>query len=257
MKLFTKLFILSAAVTALSGCRSDLLDTVPYDKAASNSIWTNENFCELGVAGVYSELREDYVAKRAYELEAFCVSGSCRDNDYPILAGTASIGSGLFSDYWRQHYEGIQRANDAYFQKLFEQRFEKCPNKVSAMLENLTDETCERLNLALNDVVPVKQRLYRDTSIFQEADADKVSKSILGLSNESRNTFLHFLQSRYKYTSYGTEIEYLNECCQSDLPQLKLINEKLKTEAATRRLIEKYSIEKITNLIDEITAKVK
>ena len=69
--------------------------------------------------------------------------------------------------------------------------------------------------------------------------------------------FLHFLQSRYKYTSYGTEIENLNECCQSDLPQLKLINEKLKTEAATRRLIEKYSIEKITDLIDEITAKVK
>lgn len=145
----------------------------------------------------------------------------------------------------------------AYFQKLFEQRFEKCPNKVSAMLENLTDETCERLNLALNDAIPVKQRLYRDTSIFQEADADKVSKSILGLSNESRNTFLHFLQSRYKYTSYGTEIEYLNECCQSDLPQLKLINERLKTEAANRRLIEKYSIEKITNLIDAITAKVK
>ena len=113
MKLFTKLFILSAAVTALSSCRGDLLDTVPYDKAASNSMWSNENFCELGVAGVYSELREDYVAKKAYELEAFCASGSCRDNDYPILAGTASIGSDLFSDYWRQHYEGVQRANDA------------------------------------------------------------------------------------------------------------------------------------------------
>lgn len=64
MKLFTKLFILSAAVTALSGCRSDLLDTVPYDKAASNSMWTNENFCELGVTGVYHELREDYIAKK-------------------------------------------------------------------------------------------------------------------------------------------------------------------------------------------------
>lgn len=96
MKLFTKLFILSAAVTALSGCRSDLLDTVPYDKAASNSMWTNENFCELGVTGVYHELREDYIAKEAYELEAYCVSGSCRDNDYSILAGTASTGSGLF-----------------------------------------------------------------------------------------------------------------------------------------------------------------
>ncbi len=96
MKLFTKLFILSAAVTALSGCRSDLLDTVPYDKAASNSMWTNENFCELGVTGVYHELREDYIAKKAYELEAYCVSGSCRDNDYSILAGTASTGPVFF-----------------------------------------------------------------------------------------------------------------------------------------------------------------
>ena len=71
------------------------------------------------------------------------------------------------------------------------------------------------------------------------------------------NTFLHFLQFRYKYTSWGSEIEHLSKYCQSDLPQLKLINERLKAEAANRRLIEKYSIEKITNLIDEITAKVK
>lgn len=63
-----------------------------------------------------------------------------------------------------------------YYQTLFEQRLDQCPNKVSVMLEDLMDETCERLNLALNDVIPVKQRLYRDTSIFQEADADKVSK---------------------------------------------------------------------------------
>ena len=143
----------------------------------------------------------------------------------------------------------------AYFEKLFEQRFEKCPNKVSVMLENLTDETCERLSLALNDMLPVRQILYRDTSIFQEADADKVSNSILGLSNESRNTFLHFLLFRYKFTSSGNEIEYLSKCCQLDLPQLKLINRKLKIEAANKRFIEKYSIEKITNLIDEITAK--
>lgn len=144
-----------------------------------------------------------------------------------------------------------------YFEKLFEQRFEKCPNKVSVMLENLTDETCERLSLALNDVLPVRQILYRDTSIFQEADVDKVSNSILGLSNESRNTFLHFLLFRYKFTSSGNEIECLSKCCQSDLPQLKLINRKLKIEAANKRLIEKYSIEKITNLIDEITAKTE
>ena len=144
-----------------------------------------------------------------------------------------------------------------YFEKLFEQRFEKCPNKVSVMLENLTDETCERLSLALNDVLLVKQKSYKDTSIFQEADVDKVSNSILGLSNESRNTFLHFLLFRYKLTSSGNEIECLSKYCQSDLSQLKLINQKLKIEAANKRFIEKYSIEKITNLIDEITAKTE
>ena len=79
------------------------------------------------------------------------------------------------------------------------------------MLENLTDETCERLNPALNDVVPVKQkRLYRDTSIFKRLMRIRFQKVFLGLSNESRNTFLHFLQFRYKYTSWGSEIEHLS-----------------------------------------------
>ena len=144
MKLFTKLFILSAAVTALSGCRSDLLDTVPYDKAASNSMWTNENFCELGVTGVYHELREDYIAKKAYELEAYCVSGSCRDNDYSILAGTASTGSGLFSDYWKQHYEGIQRANDAISHLAEAPVPDAFKNKLIAEVKILRAFLCER-----------------------------------------------------------------------------------------------------------------
>ena len=113
MKLLNKLFILTATAIAISSCQGDLLDTKPYDKASSGSMWSNENFCTMGVASIYATLREGYVAKEASLMEAFSVGATCRDNDYPLLAGTASIGSGIFSDYWKQHYAGIYRANDA------------------------------------------------------------------------------------------------------------------------------------------------
>ena len=234
-------------------------ETVRY-YFADKSVDLKELFVIISILSVlYSDnlvhvSEEDIIAQGKHSIDRLMEGISDMEG---LLSCNSKVHAGTRRNHSNIGSDRILNVLVAYFQKLFEQRFEKCPNKVSAMLENLTDETCERLNLALNDAIPVKQRLYRDTSIFQEADADKVSKSILGLSNESRNTFLHFLQSRYKYTSYGTEIENLNECCQSDLPQLKLINEKLKTEAANRRLIEKYSIKKITNLIDEITAKVK
>ena len=90
MKLLNKLFILTATAIAISSCQGDLLDTKPYDKASSGSMWSNENFCTMGVASIYATLREGYVAKEAYLMEAFSVGATCRDNDYPLLAGTAS-----------------------------------------------------------------------------------------------------------------------------------------------------------------------
>ena len=89
MKLLNKLFILTATAIAISSCQGDLLDTKPYDKASSGSMWSNENFCTMGVASIYATLREGYVAKEAYLMEAFSVGATCRDNDYPLLAGTS------------------------------------------------------------------------------------------------------------------------------------------------------------------------
>ena len=84
MKLLNKLFILTATAIAISSCQGDLLDTKPYDKASSGSMWSNENFCTMGVASIYATLREGYVAKEAYLMEAFSVGATCRDNDYPV-----------------------------------------------------------------------------------------------------------------------------------------------------------------------------
>ena len=57
MKLLNKLFILTATAIAISSCQGDLLDTKPYDKASSGSMWSNENFCTMGVASIYATLR--------------------------------------------------------------------------------------------------------------------------------------------------------------------------------------------------------
>ena len=72
-----------------------------------------------------------------------------------LLYGSSKVHAGARRNHSNIGSDRILNVLVAYFQKLFEQRFEKCPNKVSVMLENLTDETCERLNLALNDAIPV------------------------------------------------------------------------------------------------------
>ena len=112
MKL-NKLFILTAAVAALSSCRPDLLDTAPYDKASSGSMWANENLCTMGVNAIYRNFHDGWVAKDVWYWEMYSVGGSCRDNDYPYLAGTSTQANGLFSGYWRSHYAGIYQSNDA------------------------------------------------------------------------------------------------------------------------------------------------
>ena len=112
MKL-NKFFILTAAVAALSSCRPDLLDTTPYDKASSESMWKNENLCITGVNAIYSRFRSNQLGKEIWEWEAMCASGTHRDNVNDLLNGTASYASGRFSSFWKEHYAGVNQANDA------------------------------------------------------------------------------------------------------------------------------------------------
>ena len=112
MKL-NKFFILTAAVAAMSSCRPDLMDTTPYDKASSESMWANENLCTMGVNAIYSNFHLNQLGKEIWKWEAFCASGTYRDNEYGLLKGTASYSSGDFTWYWKDHYAGVNQANDA------------------------------------------------------------------------------------------------------------------------------------------------
>ena len=113
MKALKNIITISAAVLLLSGCRADLLDTVPHGSVAEGNMWTSENLADKGVTAIYSTLRKDYVGLSLYKLDCFGVSADCRDQDYPLMVNKVTTKTGLFSDYWAQHYSGISRANDA------------------------------------------------------------------------------------------------------------------------------------------------
>ncbi|WP_207534402.1 RagB/SusD family nutrient uptake outer membrane protein [Desertivirga arenae] len=102
----------------LTACQKDLLDTTPYSSVSSSTMWTSDNLTDLGVAGVYAGLRlgignsSNGLTFEIYELDRFSSTSQTRF-DEPLLNGTINAGDGLFSTFWKNFYEGIQRANDA------------------------------------------------------------------------------------------------------------------------------------------------
>lgn len=110
-----KILVLFSIILLVTSCKNDLLDTFPYDKAASENMWTNESLADQGVIGIYQALRYNMIAGKIDQLEAFGISG----NNIWLwgwinwMTNQVSASEGMFSDYWKQHYEMISRANDA------------------------------------------------------------------------------------------------------------------------------------------------
>ncbi|MDR2465887.1 MAG: RagB/SusD family nutrient uptake outer membrane protein [Prevotellaceae bacterium] len=116
-----KKIIFSLAIIAmLCGFQSctDLLDTAPYDKVSSGNMWANEALTNQGVAGVYASMRNwgVYGASsynlRVVPFECLGMTGEAY-RSIPYLSGTAGAGDALFSNMWKNLYEGVHRANDA------------------------------------------------------------------------------------------------------------------------------------------------
>jgi hypothetical protein len=112
-----KIFIALLTVIIVTGCKKNLLDTSPYSSVASTTMWTTDNFTDLGVTGVYQALRLGENTGGDSELELymfdrFAYTGQYRSQE-SMLSGTITTGNSLFSSTWQNLYEGVQRANDA------------------------------------------------------------------------------------------------------------------------------------------------
>lgn len=105
------------AAALMCSCTSDYLSQTPSDSVSSTTMWTSEALIDQGVTGIYQTLRTDEVGKDRWRFDENGFVGMARDNAggfyNTLTSGTTTAGNDIFSNYWKNNYEGIHRANDA------------------------------------------------------------------------------------------------------------------------------------------------
>lgn len=171
-----------------------------------------------------------------------------KNNDLSdLVASQNMVDSGLRSHPDSQCNELLKNLLQ-YFNSVLQESKNRCPNRVSVMLENLDNESCKCLEDTLKIVVPLENMQYIDTPFFKFVDPQKVANRIMGLSNESKNTIYQFLLYRYD--------ALINDMAE-EMPNLELIGKALKEKAEQTELIEKFSLNQIISVIEEIVEQLK
>ena len=112
MKKINNILVALAMVAGFVSCQGGLLDTNPYDSVGSEQMWTNENLTDMGVMSIYETLLYSKVGVEIYFYDEFGFTGQGRDVT-TLCSGSITASNSLFSDTWKQLYEGVSRANDA------------------------------------------------------------------------------------------------------------------------------------------------
>ena len=127
MKAIKYLAFVSSLIMGVSACQPDLMDTSPYNAVGSTNMWTSENLATLAVNGVYNTFLQssgevensvtggNYLGLEVYLFAALDPTVSARNNwssTLHLLTGNATPSNTEFSRAWKQHYEGVSRAND-------------------------------------------------------------------------------------------------------------------------------------------------
>lgn len=90
----------------------------------------------------------------------------------------------------------------AKFNEEYENRLKMSKNLMTRTLEELSDSNVDELCTLNKQALPDHSCTYDMVSIFNHVDMDKLMDNLLNLSNESINSFTHFIRDRY-YLSYN------------------------------------------------------
>ena len=127
MKAIKYLAFVSSLIMGASACQPDLLNTSPYNAIGSTNMWASANLANQALNGVYNAFLQssgdiensvtsgNYLGLDAHLFAALDPTVSARNNwssTLHLLNGNASSSNTEFSRAWKQHYEGIIRAND-------------------------------------------------------------------------------------------------------------------------------------------------
>lgn len=124
----------------------------------------------------------------------------------------------------------------AKFNEEYENRLNMSKNLMTRTLEELSDSNVDELCTLNKQALPDHSCTYDMVSIFNHVDMDKLMGNLLNLSNESLNSFTHFIRDRY-YLSYNMS-DWKHETNDDIKPLEKLkgkVDEVIKTEEYIRK----------------------
>ena len=142
----------------------------------------------------------------------------------------------------------------AKFNEEYENRLKMSKNLMTRTLEELSDSNVDELCTLNKQALPDHSCTYDMVSIFNHVDMDKLMDNLLNLSNESLNSFTHFIRDRY-YLSYNMS-NWINET-NDDIKPLEKLKEKVDEVIKTEEYIRKGAFMNLSKSLDGAIKRCK
>lgn len=142
----------------------------------------------------------------------------------------------------------------AKFNEEYENRLKMSKNLMTRTLEELSDSNVDELCTLNKQALPDHSCTYDMVSIFNHVDMDKLMDNLLNLSNESLNSFTHFIRDRY-YLSYNMS-DWIHET-NDDIKPLEKLKEKVDEIIKTEEYIRKAAFINLSKSLDGAIKRCK
>lgn len=142
----------------------------------------------------------------------------------------------------------------AKFNEEYENRLKMSKNLMTRTLEELSDSNVDELCTLNKQALPDHSCTYDMVSIFNHVDMDKLMNNLLNLSNESLNSFTHFIRDRY-YLSYNMS-DWIHET-NDDIKPLEKLKEKVDEIIKTEEYIRKAAFMNLSKSLDGAIKRCK
>ena len=142
----------------------------------------------------------------------------------------------------------------AKFNEESENRLKMSKNLMTRTLEELSDSNVDELCTLNKQALPDHSCTYDMVSIFNHVDMDKLMDNLLNLSNESLNSFTHFIRDRY-YLSYNMS-DWIHET-NDDIKPLEKLKEKVDEIIKTEEYIRKAAFMNLSKSLDGAIKRCK
>ena len=142
----------------------------------------------------------------------------------------------------------------AKFNEEYENRLKMSKNLMTRILEELSDSNVDELCTLNKQALPDHSCTYDMVSIFNHVDMDKLMDNLLKLSNESLNSFTHFIRDRY-YLSYNMS-DWIHET-NDDIKPLEKLKEKVDKVIKAEEYIRKAAFMNLSKSLDGAIKRCK